>query len=221
MYILHGIDDWGSQVIHMALNIIGAPFRYHGLDFDAGDLQRPEYLALNPFGRIPLLETPDGAIYETAAILTYLADRHPGLAPAPDEAGWADFLILYALTTNSLHPWIMFLVHPYRPAGEDCKVAVSQTMRGQLVDLLAHFDHAAGQGHWWLGADRPSILSLYVAMLLRWMQCFAHIPADNIPLAPYANLLALARATEDHPAVRKTLTAEGLSGPALSNPTAG
>lgn len=221
MYTLHGIDDWGSQVIHMALTVMDAPFTYHRLDYDAGDLHRPEYLALNPFGRIPLLETPDGTIYETAAILTYLADRHPGFAPTTDEAGWTEFLMLYALTTNSLHPWIMFLVHPYRPAGEECKAAVSQVMRSQIADLLVHFDQAAGKGHWWLGTDRPSILSLYVAMLLRWMQCFAHLPGDNIPLAPYGNLLALARATEDHPGVRKTLAAEGLSGPALSDPNAG
>lgn len=217
MYILHGIDDWGSQVIHMALAVIGAPFRYIRLDHDAGDLQRAEYKALNPFGRIPLLETPDGPIYETAAILTYLAEHHPGLAPLTNEAGRAEFLMLFTLTTNTLHPLTMFLVHPYRPAGEDCKAAVSRTTRATLVDLLDHFDQAAGHGHWWLGTERPSILSLYVAMLLRWLQCFAHIPADNIALAPYRNLVALARATEDHPAIRKVLTAEGLSGTALSN----
>jgi glutathione S-transferase len=216
MYILHGIDDWGSQVIHMALQVIGAPFSYLRLDFDAGDLQQPDYLARNPFGRIPLLETPDGAIYETAAILTYLADLHPGLAPLPSDKDWAQFLMLYTLTTNSLHPLTMFLVHPYRMAGEDCKAAASKSTRVTLTDLLAHFDAKAGMGYWWLGSERPSILSLYVVMLLRWVQCFAHIPGDNISLTAYPNLLALARGIESHPAVRKTLIAEGLTGPALS-----
>lgn len=216
MYKLHGIDDWGSQVIHMALHLIGAPFDYIRLDFDAGDLQRPDFLALNPFGRIPVLETPDGAIYETTAVLTYLADRHPGLAPKPNEPGWAEFLILFALTTNTLHPMTMFLLHPYRPGGEDCKVAVSTVTRANLTNLLAHFDGKAAAGHWWFGPDRPSILSIYVVMLLRWMQCFAHIPGENIALAPYQNLTALARGMEDHPAIRKALAAEGLSGPALS-----
>jgi glutathione S-transferase len=219
MYILHGINDWGSQVIHMALGVIGAPFRYQRLDFDAGDMDRPEFRALNPFGRIPVLQTPHGAIYETAAILTYLAEQHQGLAPMPGDAGRAEFLTLFTLTTNSLHPWTMFLVHPYRLGGEQTQAAVSGVMKTMLIDLLAHFDREAAKGHWWLSTARPSILSLYVAMLLRWAQLFAAIAEDNIPADVFPNLQALMRATEDHPAIRAVLTAEGLSGPVFSNPT--
>eukprot|EP01031_Cornospumella_fuschlensis_P006612 gene6612-8222_t len=74
MYVLHGVHDWGSQVIHMVLAELWVPFRFNALDFQAGDFDAPSFRALNPFGRVPVLETPDGPIFETAAILLYLSE---------------------------------------------------------------------------------------------------------------------------------------------------
>jgi hypothetical protein len=53
-------------------------------------------------------------------------ERHKGLVPKPQEAGWAKFLMLYTLTTNTLHPLAMSLVHPYRPGGEESKAATTR-----------------------------------------------------------------------------------------------
>jgi hypothetical protein len=53
-------------------------------------------------------------------------ERHKGLVPKPQEAGWAEFLMLYTLTTNTLHPLAMSLVHPYRPGGEESKAATTR-----------------------------------------------------------------------------------------------
>ena len=95
MYVLHGVHDWGSQVIHMVLAELGVPFRFNALDFQAGDFDAPSFRALNPFGRVPVLETPDGPIFETAAILLYLSERHSGLAPRSDASDRAQFLIWF------------------------------------------------------------------------------------------------------------------------------
>ena len=55
------------------------------LDFQAGDLRKPEFRAINPMGKVPTLVDGDVVVTETAAICAYLADRFPekGLAPAP------------------------------------------------------------------------------------------------------------------------------------------
>jgi glutathione S-transferase len=62
MYRLHGVLDWGSQVIRLTLAELALSFDFHQIDVAAGGLTSPDLLALNPFGRVPVLETPDGPI---------------------------------------------------------------------------------------------------------------------------------------------------------------
>jgi GST-like protein len=67
----------------------GLPYRVHVVDIEKGDQHRPEFLALSPNNRIPVIVDPDRArtVFESGAILVYLADRSGVLQPqAPDEA---------------------------------------------------------------------------------------------------------------------------------------
>jgi len=67
------------------LQELGIDFESERVNLLAGDHRRPEFLAINPAGLIPVLVTPDGdALYEVAALMIYLADRHQlsELAPA-------------------------------------------------------------------------------------------------------------------------------------------
>lgn len=220
MYILHGVPDWGSQVIHMALGALNVPFRFNELDYDAGDLTSATYLALNPFARVPTLETPDGPIFETGAILQYLSERHAALAPAPTDKDRGRFLTWFTFVVNSLHPTAMLMLHPERSGGEAVQRQVADHSNIELRSQLAALEKVAAQGAWWLSPDRPSILSLYVAMLMRWAKAFPMYPEHSIDAGDYPALQAMARGLEDLPSVRAVLTAEGLSGPALSGPPA-
>ncbi len=83
-----------------------------GLDFDLvlhpfdKALRRPEYLALNPAGRVPALEIDGRVIWETGAIAEYLCERFPeaGLGRAPGDVERADWLIwLHFAETVSQH----------------------------------------------------------------------------------------------------------------------
>lgn len=218
MYVLHGVHDWGSQVIHMALAELGVPFRFNALDFQSGDLDAPSFRALNPFGRVPVLETPDGAIFETAAILLYLDERHGGLAPKVEDPDRAKFLIWFTFVTNGLHPAAMTLLHPERPGGEAAQRAVADETHGLLLGQLAALEAVAATGPWWLSPDRPSILSLYVVMLLRWIKAFPAYADHSIASQDYPALHRMAKGIETRPAVQQVLAAEGLSGPVFSNP---
>lgn len=218
MYKLHGVSDWGSQVIHMALAELEVPFTFHSVDWQAGGLKSPGFLALNPFGRVPVLETPDGAIFETAAILLYLTEQHGALAPPPGAADRGAFLSWFILVTNSVHPDAMTLLHPEKPGGEAVAGAVAETTHARLCQHLAQLDAVARTGVWWLSPHRPSIVSLYLAMLLRWIKAF---PADarySTPSRDYPDLHAMAAGLELHPRIAAVLRAEGLTGPALSDP---
>lgn len=218
MYQLHGIADWGSQVIRMALEEIGVPYQFRELDLEAGDLNSPTYLALNPFGRLPVLETPDGVLFETGAILQYLSERHQALAPAVGNAERAPFLVWFTFVVNQLHPTVMTLVHPNRPGGEEVSNQISAITRIELRRQLAALDAEAAKGAWWLSAARPSIVSLYVLMLLRWADNFAANPDHSVRARDYPALFALAQGLEQRPAILRVMAAEGLTGTAFSDP---
>jgi glutathione S-transferase len=216
MYTLHGVADWGSQVIHLALAELGQPYKFKAMDWDAGDFSAPAFLALNPFGRVPVLETPDGPVFETLAILLYLSERHNTLAPAPGTPGRPEFLTALVLITNSVHPGAMALIHPERPGGEAAQEAVSTATHARLRQEMGYLNDLAAAGKGGLSADEVTISGLYLAMLMRWMAAFAVYPQHAIKPADYPALVALLRGLEARPAVQAVLAAEGLPADAFS-----
>ena len=75
-----------SFASHVALSESGAAFEVERVNLADGDQRKPAFLAINPHGRVPALVTPDGAITETIAILTYIARRYPEAHLLPWEA---------------------------------------------------------------------------------------------------------------------------------------
>jgi glutathione S-transferase len=72
--------------IHWALEEVGCSYERVKVDLAAGDQRKPEYLALNPNGKVPLLVADGLPIYESLAILLYLGETYgveKGLFPAP------------------------------------------------------------------------------------------------------------------------------------------
>ncbi len=85
MIELHYYPGNASLLPHMMLREIGCPFELRLVDRQAGAQKSEAYLKLNPNGKIPLLVADGEAIFETAAIGLYLADRFPagGTGGAP------------------------------------------------------------------------------------------------------------------------------------------
>ena len=216
MYVLHGVHDWGSLVVHMALEELGAPFRYSLIDVDAGGLQAPAYRGLNPFGKTPVLETPDGPIHETAAILQYLAERHGALMPQPGSTERVRFLVWFALLTNQLHPQCLLALHPDWMEIDGAKHPVAASAHRTLLSLLDAAETEAARRPDWLSPDGVSMVSLWLVVLLRWLRLFPAFPEHRIQTHAYPALLALARGIEVRPAVARVLAHEGLAPDALS-----
>jgi glutathione S-transferase len=211
MYILHAIPDFASLIVHLVLAELDVPHRLALHDMDSGALQSPAYLAIHPFGKIPALETPDGPMFETGAILLYLAEKHGRLAPQVGDPARAAFLSWFVFTNHNLHTTMMQLIHPYRPGGDAaaaliCPVA-HDTLRAHLatLDAMITRDRPA-----WLSPDQPSILSLYLAVILRWTSAFAFDPALNIPVSDFPALHAILASLEARPAVQRVAAIEAL-----------
>jgi glutathione S-transferase len=211
MYTLHYAPDFASMCVHMVLTELGVPFNLVTKNIDAGDLDDPAYRRIHPMGKIPGLETPHGPMFETGAIMLWLADHHGALAPAPSDAARAAFLSWFVLVNNGIHTTMMDLLHPEYPGGDAAAAHVAPVAHATLRSQYAALDAmVAAKRPGWLSPDQPSILAYYLGMLMRWTSAYAPDPALNIPISDYPDLHAVLAATERRPAAQTVAGIEGL-----------
>ncbi|MBN1239623.1 MAG: glutathione S-transferase [Gammaproteobacteria bacterium] len=70
-----------GQIVHWMLEEAGAPYEMKILDFDKREHKSPEYLAINPMGKVPAVVHRGVVVTETAAICAYIADAFPDAFP--------------------------------------------------------------------------------------------------------------------------------------------
>lgn len=95
MYILYGGDFTRATLVQWVLEEGRIPYELRKIDINKGEHRAAEFLAINPAGLVPVLITPEGdALYEVAALIVYLADRHQltELAPAVTDPRRGIFL---------------------------------------------------------------------------------------------------------------------------------
>lgn len=210
MYILHSSPDSASLVVRMVLTELGLPYQIRRVDRAAGALDSDDYRALHPLGKIPVLETPDGVMFETAAILLYLADKHPSLAPAPDHPDRARFLTWLFFTSTNIHPVLLQLFYPDRSAGEACSAQTLTHARAQMQKLLTALDSMlARENPEWFSTG-PSLMGYYIGMLMHWL---AGNPPDHpgyFPTSDFPALHTRLAALETRPAAQIIAADEGL-----------
>jgi len=211
MYKLHYFPGNANLAPHMLLEEIGAAYELALVDRDNNAHKSPEYLRLNPSGRIPVLIDGDLVLFETAAICLHLADRHPeaNLAPPLGTAERATFYKWLIYLTNTLQTELITYFYPQRLA--DDEAAAAQVKRhaeeriGGMLDIIEAQLVASG-GPYLLG-DRYTAADPFLMMLSRWTRGTAR-PAKTMPhLARFLETMAA------RPAVQRAFTMEKLSPP--------
>ncbi|WP_439155070.1 glutathione S-transferase family protein [Yoonia sp.] len=213
--ILHYAPDNASLCVRLALEEMRLPYRAVLVDRAKGAQRLPAYLALNPNGLIPVLETPQGPLFETGAILLWLADTQGALMPAPHDPARAHALQWLIWLSNTLHPAQRMLFYPDQYTSGDTG-ALRATTRQRLItqfDLLENARYAN-----WLDAVTPTAQACYLAPLLRWPALYGG-PTDWFDLARWPRLSHFARRFEARPAARRAALAEGLGRTPFSAPT--
>lgn len=219
-YVLHTWPDTAALIVRLVLEELGAPYRAVTIDRPNDALNSVAYRALNPLGKIPVLETPDGPVFETAAILLYLSEKHGALAPpagAPDRAA---FLKWFIFVTNELHPTVMQIFYAERIAGPEAAPAVTATATARLRADLTFLDQMVARDQpAWFSPQAPSILGYYVATLVRWINTLepdhpARWSADDFPA-----LCAVFAALEQRPAALAAASADDLGPTIFTAPT--
>lgn len=211
MLTLHYSPTDASMTPHMVLEELGVPFELALVDRTRHAQRSPEYLKLNPNGKIPVLVDGDLVLYETAAIALHLADTHPeaGLAPplgTPERGTFYKWLFWLA---NTLHAELVLYFYPERwadtPEGAAQVKAHAEARIVGMVDQL-ETQLAASGGPWFLGA-RYTILDPYVLMLARWTRRMQR-PARAVP-----GLLPYLQRVHARPAVQRVYAREGMDEP--------
>jgi glutathione S-transferase len=185
MLTLYFAPGSSSMAPHIALHEIGAAFDTRSLSLATKDTRTPEFLAINPVGKVPVLLIDGRVLTEVAGILFYLARRHPeaGLLPAGDIEAEAQIV-----------SWMSYLasaVHPSRGQGLDPCRAAWTTVEKRLG------------GRDWVVGDRYSIADIHLFRLYWRVRSFLDLPAGTLPAveAHYARMMA-------RPAVIKTIEIE-------------
>jgi glutathione S-transferase len=95
-----------AAIVHWMLEELGVPFRRHVLSFDKGENKSPEFLAINPMGKVPTIRHGDVVVTEYPAICCYLADAFPaaGLAPAIGDSRRGTYLRWLFFTGSCIEP---------------------------------------------------------------------------------------------------------------------
>ena len=210
-YVLHYAPDNASLIIRLALEEMGQPYSTVLVDRQIEAQRSAAYLALNPNGLIPVLETPVGPIFETGAILIWLGEAHPGvLAPPPGTKERANFLKWMFFLSNTLHPALRMLFYTVKYAGPDGahQAAVKTQMRMKVLRILTLLEEAVA-GPYLLGTG-PTAADFYLCCMLRWLWLYPEDQTAWFDLAAFPKLMALATALEARPATRAAQEAEGL-----------
>ncbi len=221
MYVLHYAPDNASLIVRLVMEEMGVPYQTSLVDRRRRDQDSPEYRAINPTGLIPALTTPDGTLFETAAILLWLSETHGQMAPAPGSAERGAFLKWLFFTSNTLHADVRMHFYPDKYAGSLEGVGAFRTATVQrllrhlgLIERMIETDRPG-----WLKADQPTILTYYIVTLLRWLALYPTDRRGWLDLSALPNLQALARSVEDRPAARRAALAEGLGETIFSAPS--
>jgi glutathione S-transferase len=189
-----------SLASHIALEEAGAAYEAIKVDTAAGDQRKPEYLAVNPKGRVPAVATRQGVLTETLAILAWVAETHPRAQLLPPDP-WAR---AQAHAFNSYLASTVHVAHAHGRRGArwadeessyaDMRRKVPQTMAAcfQLIEdeLLA--------GPFVLG-EAFSVCDAYLFTVARWLE------GDRVDIARFPKVQAHAQHVGERAAVRKVL----------------
>jgi glutathione S-transferase len=193
-----------SLASHIALEDSGAAYEAKRLNFAEGDQRKPEFLALNPKGRVPALVTDQGILTETPAILVYIGQSFPkaNLIPANDPFRLGQIQSFNSYLCSTVHPAHAHRVRGYRwsddqAAQDSMKKKVPQNV-GDCFDLI---EREYFKGPWVMGADY-TIADPYLFTIARWLE------ADGVDPKRFPKVLDHRNRMAERPAVKKVLARE-------------
>jgi glutathione S-transferase len=209
MYTLFYTPGACSMVPHIALEECGVAFERRPVDFSKGDQLKPEYLAINPKGRVPALRTDRGVLTEIPAILGFLARSHPEarLAPWEDAYAFADLQAFQMYIATTIHVLFRQISRPESFADGE---AAKQALKAKVPEMSNRYfqlieDRLAAGGPYVHGEAYTSS-DIYLFVFGSYLRI-----GDRGDLSRLPHIQAHRARVRARPAVERTLVAEGLA----------
>ncbi len=160
-----------SAGVRILLEELNADYELHVLNFKTGDTRKPEYLAINPMGKVPAIKHGDVLVTEQAAIYMYLAELYPeaGMSPAVGDPLRGPYL-----------RWMVFYGSCFEPAAVDRAqkrepMPASTSPYGDFDTTLGTVTKQLAKGPWLLGNTFTAADVLWGAAL-SWTVGFKLVP---------------------------------------------
>jgi glutathione S-transferase len=160
-----------GRIVRWMLEEVGQPYRTELLEYGT-TIKAPEYLAINPMGKVPALRHGDAVVTEGAAICCYLADAFPdaGLAPPPGDR-----------LRGPYYRWMFFAAGPLEAAATNKAFGFEVPAErkgmvgyGTLADVMSVLESALSRPAYLVG-DRFTAADLYIGSHIGWGMSFGTI----------------------------------------------
>ncbi len=181
MLKLYGGARTRASIVQWYLDEIGIPYDYIMLDLQAGEHRQPEFLAINPVGKVPAIVDEEFKLWESGAILFYLAQKHGKLPPSPEEQATILQWILYA--NGTLGPGLF----------------VEASREREMPKLMTALNQIFGQQPFLMG-DEFSVADVAVGSYLSYAPTML-----KLDLSPYPAVLDYIKRISERAAFQKVM----------------
>jgi glutathione S-transferase len=203
LYYAPGACSFAS---HIALEEVGIAYETQKLNLAEGDQRKPEYLRINPRGRVPTLVVDGHPLTENVGILTYLGGGYPDAGIWPKKT-WDQAKLVSTMTwlSNTVHAAYGHLVRPERYADDDAsRESIKAKARVMYEGCLREIDTLL-EGHKWCIANQYTVADGYLLVFYRWGN------RQKMPVRELRNYSALMDRVLARKAVQKVMADEGIT----------
>jgi glutathione S-transferase len=169
-----------GRIVHWMLEEVNAPYEIKVVDFDKKEHKAPDFLAINPMGKIPAIVHRGTVVTESAAICAYLGDAFPsaGLAPALDDPKRGTYLRWLFFGAGCVEPAIIDRMYSRPPPSRPTAMGY-----GNYADTLNTLEKAIG---WGLGMKAIEPRPAFAAYLERVSKrpAYQRVMAQSEALTP-------------------------------------
>ena len=193
-----------SLASHIALEETGAAYQTVRLSFADNEQRGPEYLAINPKGRVPAMVTDRGILTETPAMLAYIAQSFPEarLAPLDDPFAFAQVQAFNSYLCSTVHVAHAHRMRGQRWADDPSAIAAMQRKVPQSVGACFELiERGMLKGPWVMG-EAYTICDPYLFTLSGWLE------GDGVDLTKLPQVMDHHRRMSERPAVQRAVAAE-------------
>lgn len=190
----------------LALEFAGAPYEAVRLDFKSQQQRAPEYLKINPKGRVPALVTDRGVLTETPALLQFIAQSFPQaqLAPLDDPFALAKMNEFNTYLCSTVHVNHAHGGRAYRwvdAGNQDAIAAMKAKVPQTMAESFTLIEEQLFKGPWVLG-EQFSTSDCYLFTLARWLQ------GDGVDVGRFPRVADHMARMNARPQVQKVLAAQ-------------